>query len=270
MIIDIHTHIFPEKIVSKAISRLTEKIKLTPSMDATKEGLLKSQEAAGIDISVVLPTVTAARQFPSIINFAREINEEFAEHPTHGVFSLAGVHPDSPHIKEDLEQIKAWGFPGIKIHPDYQDTLFNDIRYKRILALASELDLFVITHAGYDVYSPDLVHCTVPMILEVLRDVQPTKLVLAHMGNNLYYDDVERDLLGADVYLDTAFSIARIPQDRMLRMIRRHGASKVLFGTDAPWSDQKEDVEILSRLGLTEEEYALVSHQNALDLLGLS
>ncbi len=270
MIIDIHTHIFPEKIVSKAISQLADKVNLTPSMDGTKAGLLQSQEEAGIDISVVLPTVTAARQFPSIMDFARELNEEFAQHPTHGIFSLAGVHPDSPHIREDMKQIKAWGFPGIKIHPDYQDTMFNDIRYKRILDLASELDLFVVTHAGYDVYSPDLIHCTVPMILEVLREVQPRKLVLAHMGNNQHYDEVESDLLGADVYLDTSFSIARIPQEQMVRMIRKHGASKIIFGTDAPWSSQKEDVQILSKLGLTEEEYALISYQNAQKLLGFA
>ena len=27
---------------------------------------------------------------------------------------------------------------GIKLHPDYQDTYFNDIRYKRIISYATE------------------------------------------------------------------------------------------------------------------------------------
>ena len=37
---------------------------------------------------------------------------------------------------------------GIKLHPDYQDTYFNDIRYKRIISYATELGLIISVHAG--------------------------------------------------------------------------------------------------------------------------
>ncbi len=267
MFIDIHSHIFPDKVAVKAIPKLAGVIKREPSMDGTYTGLQKSMEDGGVDISVVLPTVTNPHQFDSVIRFADQINEEFYKHPNWGIISLAGIHPDNDNYAEKLKQIKSMGFSGVKIHPDYQGTLFNDIKYKRILNKASELDLFVLTHAGFDVYSPNKIHCTIPMIQEVLDEVAPTKLVLAHMGNNEFYDEVEHGILGRDVYLDTAYTIDNIPPDRLRSMIQKHGAHKVLFGTDAPWTHQKKGVTTLAEMGLSEEELALVSHKNALNLL---
>lgn len=269
MFIDFHTHIFPDKVAAKAIPKLAETIHQKPETDGTYSGLQKSMDDAGIAVSVVLPPVTAVRQFESINRFAAEINEEFFKHPDHGILSFGGIHPDSGNYKEQLKELKAMGFIGIKLHPDYQEMMFNDIRYKRLIDKASELDFIVVTHTGNDPYSPDVVHCTVPMIVDVLEDVAPPRLVLAHMGNNMYYDEVEAELIGRDVYLDTAYSISTVEPARLLRMIRNHGADKVLFATDVPWSPQKDDVITLKKLGLTEEELNLVSHQNALKLLQL-
>lgn len=269
MFIDFHTHLFPDKLAAKAIPKLSETIHQQPETDGTYRGLQKSMEKAGIAISVVLPPVTNVSQFSSVNRFAAQINEEFYKHPDHGILSFGGIHPASGNYKAELSEIKAMGFTGIKLHPDYQEMMFNDIRYKRLIDRACELGLVVVTHTGNDPYSPDVVHCTVPMIVDVLEDVAPVNLVLAHMGNNQYYDEVEAELIGRDVYLDTAYSISTVEPSRLLRMIRGHGADKVLFATDVPWSPQKEDVDTLKNLGLTDEELALISHQNAQKLLKL-
>lgn len=266
MLIDFHTHIFPDKIAANAISKLAGIVHLKPTSDGTYTSLIKSMEASGIDISVVLPAITSPRQYENVIRYANQINEEFYKHPQYGIFSLAGIHPESDNYTEQLKQIKSLGFPGLKIHPDFQNVLFNDIRYKRILYKASELGLFVITHTGDDPHSP-IIHCTVDMIVEVLDEVAPTNLVLAHMGNNGHYDEVDARLLGRDVYLDTAYSIANMPSQQLCDMIRKHGADKILFGSDIPWTTPAEDVRIFSELGLTPEEYELISHKNALRLL---
>lgn len=269
MYIDFHTHIFPDKVAEKAIPQLASVIRHEASMDGTYRGLTESMQKASVDISVVLPTVTNLHQFDSIIRFADQINEKFYQNPTKGILSLAGIHPMSESYAEQLRIIKDHGFVGLKLHPDYQGIFFNDIRCKRIIDKAAELGLFVITHTGYDPYSPELVHCSVPMILEVLRDVQPDNLVLAHMGGNLFPADVEHYLLGSDVYLDTSYSIRHLVPERLSSMIHKHGADKVLFGSDAPWTAQNEDVPILNQLALTEEEFELVAHKNARRLLHL-
>lgn len=264
MIIDFHTHIFPEKIAARAVEKLASCIHLEPAFNGCAAGLLESMEKAGIDKSVILPVVTSPAQFDSILRFAVYINET-----TPGLHSLAGIHPDSPDWKAQLELIANEGFKGVKIHPNYQGVLFSDIRVKRILYRASELGLFLLTHAGYDPYTPDEEYCSPDMILEVVKDVQPENLILAHMGSNMYYDEAEEKLCGLNVYMDTAYSICHMQEEQFVRMVRKHGADKILFASDCPWSNQKNDVEILNRTPLTAEEKELIFHKTAEKLLGL-
>lgn len=268
MYIDFHTHIFPDKVAAKAIPKLAGLVHLEPSTNGTAQGLLDSMEQAGIKLSITLPAVTDPHQFESILRFAHSINEaDYRGGPR--LLSFAGIHPDCSDINEKLNIIKYYGFKGIKLHPDYQQTCFNDIRFKRLLYKASELDLICLTHTGMDPYSPDKVHCTPQMILEVLKEVAPKKLVLAHMGSNENYDQAEAMLMGQDVYLDTAYSILHMNPDQLVRMIRAHGTDKILFASDAPWSVQKEDIRVLESLPLTDEEKQAIGFKNAEKLLEL-
>lgn len=270
MIIDFHAHIFPEKVAKKALPKLASVIHLEPSMDGTIEGLLDSMRQAGIDISVILPTVTDPHQFDSILRFACYVNEYDygAEGPR--LISLGGIHPESDNYKEQLKLLKEYGFAGFKIHPDYQGTCFDDIRYMRILDKASELDLCCLTHSGYDPYSPEKVHCTPEMIVKVVKEVAPTKLIAAHMGNNQFYDEAEKLLMGLPIYIDTAYSIKQMDSAQLVRMAKAHGTDRVLFGTDAPWSSQKEDVEIFRGLtAFNETEQEQILSGNAKKLLGI-
>lgn len=269
MIIDFHTHIFPEKIASRALGTLSSVIHSEPTMDGTISGLRSSMDAGGIDLSVVLPVVTDVHQFDSILRFASEINKKFSSQSEKRLVSLAGIHPADENYREHLALMKQEGFCGIKIHPNYQGFSFSDIRYKRIIYAASELDLLVLTHTGYDPYTPDLEYCTPDMILDVLKDVSPKRLILAHLGNNEHYEEAEAKICGQDVYLDTAYSILRIPNEQLTRIIRKHGADKVLFATDCPWADQKACVQKLQNCGLTEEEAQKIFCDNARHLLGI-
>ena len=259
-IIDFHTHIFPDKIADKTISHLAEVCREKPHTNGKKEGLLQSMGEAEISCSVILPVVTNPSQFASICRFA----ETFQEEP---LISFGGIHPDSTDYKEELRQIKSLGMKGIKLHPDYQNTYFNDIRYKRILSYASELDLIVSVHAGLDPLCPEDIHCTPKMALEVIREVQPTKLVLAHMGGNALYDESETYLMGEDVYLDTSYVLDKMDRQQFVRMVRGHGADRVLFASDSPWAGQKEFVTYFDTLGLTEEEKEKILYKNADKLL---
>ena len=56
---------------------------------------------------------------------------------------------DTENYKEVLVRVKDSGLKGIKLHPDYQATFFRDIRYKRIVEKATEVEELL---AGQDVY----------------------------------------------------------------------------------------------------------------------
>lgn len=269
MIIDFHTHIFPDKVAAKALPKLSSVIHLTPTMNGTIDGIKASMEEGGIDISLVLPIVTDPHQFDSIFRFAAYINETQSEGPGPRLLSFASVHPEEPNYKEQLRLIAREGFRGIKLHPNYQNVLFDDIRYLRIVDAASELGLCVLTHTGEDPYTPGQAFCSPDMILHVLDETAPPRLILAHLGSNEYYDEAEEKLCGRNVYLDTAYSVMHMPEQQLVRMIHKHGADKVLFGTDAPWTSQKECAEKLNSLtGLSQIEKQQILFENAAFLLG--
>ena len=258
--IDFHAHIFPDKIASKTVQHL-EKICGTPSfLDGTKDMLLASMDKAGIEKSILLPVLTSPSQFDSVYRFISQYIEG-------RLVSFGGIHPDDEDYKEKLRMLKNQGHKGIKLHPDYQHTYFSDIKFKRIISYATELDMVCVIHAGRDPYSPTDVHCTPKMISDFVDEVQPTKLVLAHMGGNLMEEDVENYLFGKNVYFDTSYVLDKLPTYQVVRMIRQHGADKILFGTDTPWCGQKEFIDCFKALPLTEWEQKLILKENANKLL---
>lgn len=262
MIIDFHTHIFPDKIAGRTLDYLSDIFGASPFADGTHTGLCDSMKKAGVDVSVSLPAVTKVSQVESINRFASAFTEG-------AVISFGGIHPECENYKEILKEIKNLGLKGIKLHPDYQDTYFNDIRYKRIISYAAELGLIISVHAGQDPKCPDNIHCTPAMAEEVLNEVEPEKLVLAHMGGNELWSEVEERLVGRNVYFDTGVILDRMPQEQFLRMVREHGADRIVFGTDSPWADQKKFVEILKEMPLEEEERNQIFAGTAVKLLGL-
>lgn len=262
MIIDFHTHMFPDIIAERTIAKLSACAHKAPETDGTYEGLLKSAREAGIDCSVVLPIATKPSQFRSI--------NEYASHYLEGeIISFGSVHPASPDYKAELREIKAMGLKGIKLHPDYQDMYFNDIRYKRVVSYATELDMIISVHAGADPKCPDDIHCTPQMAAELIDDVRPEKLVLAHLGGNQQWDEVEQYLVGKNVYFDTGVIFDYIEKEQFIRIMRSHGSDKVLFGTDCPWADQKRFAEVMEEMDIAEEEREKVMWGNGAGLLGI-
>lgn len=264
MVIDFHTHTFPDRIAKASIGSLSKCSGITPRTDGTVKGLADSMAKDGIDLSVILPVVTKETQFETVNNVAAKICEA-----GNGLLSFGGIHPDCSEIRQKMRRIRELGLKGIKIHPAYQKVYMDDIRYLRILEAATEEDLVIAVHAGVDIGLPKPVYAAVERIKRAVREVKPRKLVLAHLGGWKEWDAVEELLVGEDVYFDTAFLEDYIDDGQLFRIIRDHGAERILFGTDCPWSGQRESVERLEKLPLSEEEKRLIFSENATKLLGL-
>ena len=124
MVIDFHTHIFPETIAATTISALETKAGMKAATDGTINGLLTSMDKAQVNTSVILPVVTKPAQFESVNAFAVKVNENYNGR----LISFGGIHPDSDDYKAELDRIKALGLKGVKIHPDYQGVMIDDAR----------------------------------------------------------------------------------------------------------------------------------------------
>lgn len=265
MIIDFHTHIFPDKIASRTIEALEAKAGLTASTDGTLKGLLTSMENAGVDMSVILPVVTKPSQFETVNTFAASVSNMYPGK----LISFGGIHPDTEDYKGELDRIKALGLKGIKIHPDYQGVMIDDVRYMNIIEYADALDLIIITHAGIDIGLPDPVHCPPDKMRKVLDTLKPKKMIAAHYGGWKQWEEVYEYLAGEDIYLDTAFTFGHIEDEMFYKILEKHGADKILFATDCPWGYQKNDAESLKKLELTDAVKAAIFAGNALKLLEL-
>lgn len=265
MIIDFHTHIFPDNIAEKTIMKLSSLIHEKPYTNGTLQELKTSMKKAGVDYSVVLPVVTRPEQFRTVNQFAADITGK------DGILSFGGLHPKSERIKEELDDIAGLGLKGIKLHPDFQGMFIDDKRYIELITYALQKGLMVVIHAGVDEGLPDPVHCppdkAAYMIEQVGRYVSTEKIVLAHTGGLHMYNEVEKFLVGKDVYFDISFSRIDISKEQITRIIQNHGADKILFGSDSPWDGQKECVEYVNTLSITETEKQKILGGNAKELL---
>lgn len=274
LIVDFHTHVFPDAIAAATIKKLESNcVQAKSHTDGTLDGLRKSMREAGIQYSVLLPVCTTPRQFASINNFSAKNND-----PANGLVFFGGIHPDCEDVEGKLEYIKSLGLKGIKLHPDFQHVFIDDERYVRIIRKCVQLGLYISIHAGVDIGAPEVVHCpperAVKMLEEVYRDIDVSKeerprVILAHLGGGFMLEETEKHLCGKFVYLDLAFTFGWEDDSQILRIIKAHGAEKILFATDSPWAGQKEFVEAFKKFPLGEEEKRKIFSGNAVEMLDL-
>lgn len=263
MIIDTHTHAFPDALAAKTIPMLAAKADVTPHTDGTAAGLSSAMRTAGVDIAVVLPVVTKPSQFASVNAFAAELNKR------DGLISFGGIHPDDEDIPAHVAEIAAMGLPGIKIHPDYQGVFIDDKRYIQIAREALRHGLYLVTHAGVDDGFPECVHCPPERAARFLDQVYEGKepaearIIFAHGGGNRQFSEVREHLAGRNVYFDLSFIFDYADAGEITELIRAHGAEKILFASDCPWGDPAEGIRFVRSLALSDREKTLILGANA-------
>ena len=265
MIIDFHTHIFPDKIAEKTIQSLERISGIKASTNGTLEGLLASMENSGVDMSVIMPVATKPEQMDSINTYAKEICEKYPGR----LISFGGIHPDCEDYKKELNHIKELGLKGIKIHPDYQRVMIDDIRFMNIIEYADELGLVILTHAGVDIGLPETVHCPPDKMRKVLDTLKPKKMIAAHYGGWKQWQEVYEYLAGENVYLDTAFTSDFLEQEMFIKILRKHDENKILFATDSPWSHAGKDIAVVEKLPVDDVVKQKIFSENAKELLDL-
>ena len=263
MVIDFHTHAFPDQLAPRAIASLVEGAHgaYPPCSDGTVRGLLDNMERFGVDLSVVQPVITKAKQLESLNGWAREIQCD-------RLISFGGLYPHTEDYKRDIDFLCGMGFRGIKLHPEYQNFTVNDPEMLKLYDYALSKGMILLFHAGFDPAFPPPFHSEPKMFADISKELRGGVIVAAHMGGQQQLDAVERDLCGSDVYIDTSMGFDYYTQEQFLRIVRAHGADKVLFGSDAPWSNAGKEIAAIRSLDLSEAEKELIFHGNAERILG--
>lgn len=280
MIIDFHTHIFPDKISAEVVEKLSRTSKTIYFNDGTLRGLLNSMQKSEINFSVILPVATHTAQVEKINNSAALMNEKFF---TQGIISFAAIHPDFENYRAELSRIKNLGFKGVKVHPVYQDTNLDDKKFLNIFDRAAELNLIVVTHAGLDIGFPGVIKCSPQMARNVIEKIGEFKFILAHMGGWKNWAEVLKILADKKIFLDTSFSTGKIEprkdfiwreedlnlldEKKFTDFVKIFGADKILFGTDSPWTSPTESINFIKKIPVTDDDKNKILGLNAQKLL---
>ena len=268
MIIDFHTHCFPDALAPRALSALehnAEQTQMRPSTDGTAAGTQKLIATYGIDQAVVCNIATNAHQQPKVNSFAITLAQQKG-----ALIPLGSLHPDFEDNKSEIERLMAAGIKGIKLHPDYITTEINDTKFDEIFSLCEDTGVFVVTHAGWDPVSPSHIHATPQGILDVITRHPKLKLVAAHMGGYACSDEVIEKLVGKDIYIDTSLSSHRANEsENLIKILRHHSPDRLLFATDTPWSNPQKELEFIYSAKLSDQLTENTLFRNAATLLML-
>lgn len=262
MIIDFHTHIFPDAIAERAVASLIAGCGgiFTPVTRGTKDSLIERMDEWGIDASVIAPVLTKPSQ-------TKSTNEWAAAAADSRIVAFGGIHPHTDDYRRDIDFVASLGLRGIKLHAEYQDFTVDSPEMLRIYDYALSRGLMILHHAGYDPAFSTPLKSSPRRFANIARAMKGGTVIVAHMGGRDQWEEVERELAGENVYLDTSNGFDFYGDDAFLRIVRAHGADKILFGSDSPWTNAKAEIEHIKALPLTEEEKAAILGGNAEKLL---
>lgn len=227
--------------------------------------LVAAQVSAGADRDQATNDVLA--QWRALNRWA---TTEVARPPTRLV-CLVGVDPvlmSSREVADEVGEQIAAGAAGIKIAPMFLHAHPDDEVMEVVWQLARQHDVPVLSECGAGV-RPGTTAWGHPRHFEAVCSSYPdVRIQLAHLA--LGAEDALVELIAehSNVWADTSIRLGRfrgeqlVPDD-LVRLMRRIGIERVLFGTNYPMADLRTYAKTLRALPLREDELQAVAHRNA-------
>ncbi len=260
MIIDFHTHLFPDKIAHTTISILSKNSGIKAHTNGTIKDTVEKFNDAGISKAVVCNIATNPKQMTNVNNFAIEQKNYDILIP------FGSIHHEGDYLSE-LDRLKDNGIKGIKLHPEYQNFFIDDKNMIKVYEEILKRNFVIIFHTGLDYGMPPPLHAEPKRTKNILGMFQGEKVVLAHMGGfGLWSDDIDY-ILGNDIYIDTSCAHGFADKKTILSLLNAHKKDKILFATDTPWNDIKSEISATLNLSLDDEFLEMIFYKNAKKLL---
>lgn len=261
MIIDAHTHVWPDALAEKALTanRLPG---LSPIGDGKAGTLASGMAERGIGHSVALGVAGAGRHVDRTNEFVASLDR--------GTFTPFGsVHVDLP-VEENLASLRRHGIHGVKVHPLFQG---YGLRHERLWelfeAFGDEIGVIVHVGAGGSGVVNDL--STPRMLREIVRAFPSLRLVACHFGGYHMLTEAEDELWDLDVVLETSWppSVAHVDPSTVRRLISRHGTDRIVFGSDWPMTDPASEIDAIRALDLGDDAESAILGGNLRRVLRL-
>ena len=259
-IIDFHAHIYPDKIAERATDAIGNFYDIEMDRVGSLSNLLKYSQRAGITNCVVHSVATSPQQVERINDF---ITESVNAH-SDKLFGFGTMHQDYENKLEEVERCLNMGLKGIKLHPDTQ--MFNiddECMFPMYDYLQDKAP--VLFHCGdyrYDYSHPR-------RLARICKMFPKLRVIGAHFGGYSVWDEAYEYLKDLDCMMDTSSSSALMEEGMFERMIKAYGADRLLFGTDFPMWDSKEELERFMSVELPDKDREKIFYSNAAKLLSI-
>lgn len=262
MVIDMHCHVYPEKIAVRAAESIGAFYDVKMCHPGSVPELIACMDQGGIDRALIHSVALSPARVGTINDF---IAGQVREHPDR-LTGFCTLHPDMTENEaaDELERALGLGLLGVKLHNDMQRIALDDPRMDKIYAVCQD-HCPLLLHMGDYRYHYD----NPSQLPGVLRRFPRLRVIGAHMGGYTEWDEAREYLQHENVLVDCSSSHFRLGDEGLRSAIRFFGADRVMFGTDFPMWDPGTELGLIRGLGLTETELDKVLHRNAEKYLGI-
>ncbi|MGV0833959.1 amidohydrolase family protein [Mycolicibacterium thermoresistibile] len=261
MILDAHTHIWPDAVAKRALAGSVPDLK--PCGDGTASGLKQSMDAAGVDRSICLAVANHGAAVDKANKFTGSLDPQ-------SFIGFGSVHPELS-AEENLESLRRHHVKGVKIHPFFQNYPLDDPRMTAVFdALQGEFP--VIIHVGSISTASSAGVCSPNMLADLTKRFPKLDIIACHFGGYRQIEDAFESVIGLPVYLDTSWppSLAELDPKVVREAIYKHGVDRIVFASDWPMADQKREIQAIVDLGLAADEQEQILGKNLGRLLGIT
>lgn len=279
MLIDFHTHFFPDKLF-QAIWKWFEDQGWPIVYKKKADDLVAILKGEGVNRCVSLHYPHKPGLSRSLNAFAHSLAQKYPDF----IIPFGSLHPDDENPEKILKEcFETYGFGGIKIHCHVQHVAPDDPRMEPIYEICQAYKKIVLIHCGNGPnfkerpttgYGYDVAEVSGAAPFERALKKHPRLIfVVPHMG----FDEIEAfvGLLSdyPNLYLDTSMTLGNYFSTRAdvhPEWFHDH-SDRILFGTDFPHLPYEwgRELSTLLSLGLGKEKENQILHQNAEKLLGL-
>lgn len=260
LVVDGHTHVYPDRVAKKAIAGSPADLKRFG--DGTVGSLTDVMARSGVDRSVCLGVANTADRVDNANRFAGSLD------PARFI-GFGSVHPGlSP--EENVASLRRHGLRGAKVHPMFQDLRLDDPRLLATLDAMSG-EFAVIVHVGAAGEDPGE-RCTPGMLADLVRQLPRLDVIACHFGGYRRFEEAAETVVGLPVHLDTSWppSLATLAPARVRAVIDKHGPERVVFASDWPMADPAAEIAAIRALGLPDQDTEAILGGNLARLLGIT
>ena len=258
LIIDAHTHIFPDEIARQILETTARNFKIKTYGAGTAADLISQMDKHEIRYAVVHMVAPTPASVKETNSWLIRLKEE-------RLIKFGTLHPRLKNLPQEIDRLKDHNINGVKLQPDVQTFTVDDrpLTYPLYEALVKK-NMAVMFHVGGEPQPAPHNRSKPSMILRVAKDFPELKIIAAHLGGLNMWDSVDELLAGIEnVFMETSLTYENIVPELANKIIKKHGHNKIFFGTDYPFAPIGKSVKIA-------KAFPFLSDNEKKDIFGLN